>query len=34
MTKSGSRGVEKQEIILQRSKLADQVLKCLSLIHI
>lgn len=29
MTKSGSRGAEKQESILQRSKLADQVLKCL-----
>lgn len=29
MTKSGNRGAEKRETIPQRSKLADQVLKCL-----
>ena len=29
MTKSGNRGAEKREAIPQRSKLADQVLKCL-----
>ena len=29
MTTSGSRGAEKREAVLQRSKMADQVLKCL-----